>query len=54
MEEFLTVREVSKRFRLSQNAVINKLRDGKLKGIKVGGTWRLYSAQFEEVGNESA
>lgn len=48
-EKFLKVSEVSERFRISQNAIINKLRDGKIKGVKIGGTWRVFADQFKEA-----
>ena len=47
--ELLTVPEVAKRYRLTGPGVIRKLNTGKLKGFKVGGTWRLPAEQFREI-----
>lgn len=47
--EFFTMREVAKRYRLSIAGVLKKLKEGRLKGFKVGGTWRLYADQFREM-----
>ncbi len=47
--EFLTTTEVQERYRMSRTAVIRNIREGKFKGFKVGGSWRLYADQFKEM-----
>lgn len=50
-KEYLKIREVARRYNISPSAILNKLKAGKLKGIKLGGSWRLRSEQFEEMEN---
>lgn len=52
--EFLLVREVAARYRLTKTSVMNKLKDGRLQGIKIGGTWRIYADQFIELEKRAA
>ena len=53
MEEnkFLKVGEVATRYRISQGSILNKIKDGRLKAVKIGGTWRLYADQFIKMEN---
>ena len=46
-EEFLTVEEVAKRLRLSEETVKRLLRKKELPGSKIGGSWRISKQQFD-------
>ena len=48
MEELLTVGEVCKRLKMHQDTVREYLRDGRLKGIKIGRRWRVKEKDLQE------
>jgi excisionase family DNA binding protein len=48
--ELLTVKEAALRFRMHPNTIRRLLRDGYLRGERIGGQWRLWG---EYVGNET-
>lgn len=45
-EEMLTPAEVAKRLRLSEPTVLRMLRNGEIPGLKIGGSWRIYTHKF--------
>ncbi len=49
MERLLTPEEVAERLRLSVITVKKWLREGKLKGVKVGKLWRVPEEEVEKV-----
>ena len=48
VERLLTPEEVAKKLAMSVKSVRNWLRQGKLKGIKVGRLWRIRESDLEE------
>ena len=44
---FVTVSEVGRFIRLSDNAVISRIEEGILDGIKEGGRWLIYRESFD-------
>ena len=48
VERLLTPEEVAKKLAVSVKSVRNWLRQGKLKGIKVGRLWRIRESDLEE------
>lgn len=49
MEELYTVESLAKMFDLTTRTIRNYLRDGRLKGRKVGGQWRFTQADIEDL-----
>lgn len=48
MEEFYTAEEVSQILRIAEDSVTRLLRQGKIPGYKVEGSWRINKAEFRE------
>jgi excisionase family DNA binding protein len=48
--ELLTVKEAAFKFKLHRDTIRRLLRDGYLRGVRIGGQWRLYG---EYTGNET-
>ena len=48
VEELLTVGDVCKRLKMHQDTVREYLRDGRLKGIKIGRRWRVKEKDLQE------
>lgn len=46
---FLKVADVAKMFNISSMAILNNVKKGKIKGIRIGGSWRIYANQFENM-----
>lgn len=46
--EMYTLKEVCEMLRISRRTIYNLLKDGKLKGVKVGREWRFSREQIEE------
>lgn len=46
-EEYLTPEEVARKLRLHPDTVARLLRQGKLPGYKVAGSWRINTAELE-------
>lgn len=47
MKKMLTAKDVSEWLNLSTKTVLNATRDGKLKGLKIGGVWRFEKANIQ-------
>lgn len=47
-EEFLTPDEVATKLRLTEDSVTRMLRQGKMPGYKIEGSWRIDRQEFEE------
>lgn len=50
-EEMLTPAEVAKKLRLSEPTVLRLLRQGVIPGIKIAGSWRIDSQEFQDYLN---
>lgn len=49
MTELLTPEQVAERFRVEHKTVLEWLRLGKIKGVKIAGTWRIHANEWEEM-----
>ena len=49
--ELYTVKQVAYLLRVSERTVMNYLKDGRIKGQKVGGKWRITKAEIERFVN---
>lgn len=47
-EKFMTPREVAEILQINEQTVRRYLREGKLKGLKIGHTWRISEKQLQE------
>jgi excisionase family DNA binding protein len=47
--ELLTVEEVANILRLNVRTIWRMLKDGRLKGIRLGGGWRIPKAELEKI-----
>ena len=45
----LTPKEVAEKLRVSEQTVLRWLRNGKLKGVKVGKLWRVREEDLQEL-----
>lgn len=48
MEEYLTPEEVAQKLKLHPDTVARLLRQGKIPGYKVAGSWRISPTELEE------
>jgi excisionase family DNA binding protein len=48
-EEYLTGRELQKKFRISKATMLRWLKAGTLKGVKVGARWRFKMSDIEAM-----
>ncbi len=51
MQAVFTVNELAKRWRISIRVIYEELAQGKLKGFKVGGAWRVTSKAVDDYEN---
>ena len=47
-EEMLTAEEVARMLRLTEDSVTRLLRQGKLPGVKIAGSWRITRKELQE------
>lgn len=48
-QEFLTVKEVANRLRVTTRSVTEWCMTGKVRATRVGRRWRIYAADFDQV-----
>ena len=53
IEKFYTVKEVSEALKIPQISVTRLIRNGTIKGIKLGGQWRISEKNFNLFIEES-
>lgn len=47
-EEFLTVEEVAKKYRVAEATIYRMVRKGEIPAIKFGKVWRIKNAELQE------
>lgn len=52
MKKMLTTKDVSESLQLSTRTILSAIKDGKLKGCRVGGVWRFKEEDIEEWINQ--
>lgn len=50
--EIFTVKQVAYLFGITERTVMNYIKEGRIKGSKVGGKWRFTKAEIERLINE--
>lgn len=53
MSELLTAKQVQKLLSIDRTTIYRMLKDGRLRGIKVGNQWRFHSEEIEKLTNVS-
>ena len=51
MKPLLTIRELSQYFKVSERTIYRLLNNNKLKGIKIGGSWRFDEREVKQYDN---
>ena len=54
LETVLTPSEVAENLKLSEKTVMRLLRDGDLKGKKLGGSWRITASEYNRFVSEGS
>ena len=54
LETVLTPLEVAENLKLSEKTVMRLLRDGDLKGTKLGGSWRITASEYNRFVSEGS
>jgi len=47
-EDFYTVKELAKRYKVTPQTIIKNINEGKLRAVRVGGVWRIPSDAWDE------
>ena len=48
----LTVKEIAKELGVHQNTIFRHLNNGNIKGVKIGGVWRVDEKELEKIKKE--
>ncbi|MEM3442258.1 MAG: helix-turn-helix domain-containing protein [Candidatus Bathyarchaeia archaeon] len=47
-EKFYLIKEIAKTYRVTPEAVLKWIKEGKLKAIRIGGVWRIPESALQE------
>ncbi|ABY93764.1 DNA binding domain, excisionase family [Thermoanaerobacter pseudethanolicus ATCC 33223] len=53
VEEYFTVKEVSEKLKLNTMTIYKWIKQGKIRAIKLGDTWRISESELNRILNEN-